>query len=93
MQRLEEVLRQSYVFFGAGFVVDVERYSEVVEIFLIDLVPAFDEFLWVFSFFFSFDQNGGAEVVCCAYVYGVVAFESAVSDKYVCWKICRGNMS
>jgi hypothetical protein len=51
-----------------------------------------NEFLRAFSSFFGFDQDWCSEVVCCAYVYGFVALESAVSDKYVGWKIRGGNM-
>jgi len=72
---------------------DIKGYSEVAEVFLVSFVPVFHELFWAFSRFLSFDEDWCSVIVGCANVYGVVAFESAVSYKYVGWKICGGNVS
>jgi hypothetical protein len=87
------MLRQSDVFFGACLVVNVKRYSKVSEVFVVLPVPVVNEFFWIFSTFLGFDQNWRSEVIGCSYMDDLVAFESAVSNKCVCWKIRGGNMS
>ena len=52
----------------------------------------YHEFFWTDAFLFCFNQNWGSEVVCRAYVYDVISFESVESHEYVGWQVSGGNM-
>jgi hypothetical protein len=51
------------------------------------------EFFGADAFLFGFNEDGGSEVVCGAYMYDVVAFESVKPYEYVGWQISGCNVS